>query len=166
MIAALSPVVPLAEHHGIGTFACGDADIDRFLHEQARAEQALRLSQIYVSADTQDAVLAYFTLSPLTVRVEPALLAHLGIDTVPYPAISGFLLGRLGVHKRLQHRGIGEALVTRAAQLAKMEAEVVGGVFLAVDPKTEQLVSWYSRQDFVTLSGKTRRMVLPLRAVP
>ena len=88
------------------------------------------------------------------------------MGTVPYPAIGGFLLGRLGVQTSLQGKGVGEALVMRAAQIAKREAEVVGGVFLAVDPKTDRLVAWYSRQDFIRLGGQTRRMVLPLRLVP
>jgi GNAT superfamily N-acetyltransferase len=133
-----------------------DAEIDRFLQEQARAEQALMLSQGYVAVVPQSEVLAYFTLSPVTVRVDATLLAKLGVDVVAYPAIGGFLLGRLGVHKSLQHQGVGEALVTRAAQIAKMETEVVGGAFLAVDPKTEPLVCWYSKQDF-TSSAPLRR---------
>jgi hypothetical protein len=54
----------------------------------------------------------------------------------------------------------------RAAQIAKREAAVVGGAFLAVDPKTDTLVRWYAGQEFVRLAEKTRRMVIPLRAVP
>lgn len=161
-----SAVVPLAPTHEVGAFACGDADIDRFLHDLAAAEQSLGLNQVYVAPDPADAVLAYFTLSPLTIRVDPALLQRLRIDAAPYPAIGGFLLGRLGVATRLQGRGVGEALVMRAAQIAKREARVVGGMFLAVDPKNDRLVRWYAKQDFQTLGARTRRMVLPLRAVP
>jgi ribosomal protein S18 acetylase RimI-like enzyme len=76
------------------------------------------------------------------------------------------LLGRLGVDRSLQGQGIGEALVMRVAQLAKREAEVVGGAFLAVDPKTDRLLRWYERQEFSRLSTKTRRMVLLLKRVP
>lgn len=166
MTLHLSGVVPLASIHNVGAFACGDADIDRFLHQQAAAERALGLSQVYVTTDPEGAVQAYFTLSPLTVRVDQTLLTQLGVAAIPYPAIGGFLLGRLGVHHALQGRGIGEALVMRAAQIAKREAEVVGGVFLAVDPKTDRLVEWYARMDFIALGGRSRRLVLPLRAVP
>lgn len=161
-----SPVVPLAPVHKVGAFTCGDNDIDQFLHERAAAEQALGLSQVYVSATDENDVIAYFTLSPITVRVEPALLAHIGAESVQYPAISGFLLGRLGVDLSIQRRGIGEALVMRAAQIARQEADVVGGVFLAVDPKTERLAKWYAAQDFVSLGAASKRMVLPLRWIP
>lgn len=163
---ALSNVVPLAPVHKTGAFACGDNEIDVFLRERAAAEQALRLSQVYVTVDQDGEIAAYFTLSPITVRIEPGLLAHIGVHTAPYPVIGGFLLGRLGVHRPLQGAGIGEAIVMRAAQIAKYESEVVGGAFLAVDPKTDRLAQWYARQDFVALGAKSRRMVLPFRSVP
>jgi GNAT superfamily N-acetyltransferase len=158
--------MPLGPTHNVGSFACGDKDVDGFLHHLAMTEQALKLSQIYVSSSSDRNVLAYFTLSPVMVRVDSSLLQCLGVGTLPYPSIGGFLLGRLGVHCSLQRRGIGEALVMRAAQIAKREAKLVGGAFLAVDPKTDELVRWYSKQDFFSLGGKTRRMVLPFRLVP
>jgi GNAT superfamily N-acetyltransferase len=159
-------VVPLAPEHVLDSFTCGDTDIDTFLRNRARAEQGAGLSQVYVAASRTREVVAYFTLSPLTVRVEPALVATLGLGAAPYPAIGGFLLGRLGVASALQRRGMGRSLVMRAAQIAKREAAVVGGAFLAVDPKTDTLVRWYAGQEFVRLAEKTRRMVIPLRAVP
>lgn len=165
-LPSLSPLVPLTPTHQVRTFTCGDADIDRFLHDRAAIEQALRLSQVYVTVDAGGAVCGYFTLAPLAVRVEPSFLVSLGVGAVPYPSIGGFLLGRLGVATALQGRGIGEALVMRAAQIAKREAGFVGGVFLAVDPKDDRLMQWYAMQSFVALGGKGRRMVLPLRAVP
>lgn len=163
---SLSPLIPLTPAHKVGTFTCGNADIDRFLHDRAATEQALRLSQVYVTVDSDDAVCGFFTLSPLTLRVDTSLLTRLGLGEVPYPSIGGFLLGRMGIAAHLQGRGIGEALVMRAAQIAKREAAFVGGAFLAVDPKDERLVHWYARQDFVAIGGYTRRMVLPLRSVP
>lgn len=165
-MVALSAVVPLGPEHSVEAFTCGDQDIDRFLREQAAVEQGLKLSQVYVSAGPGLEVMAYFTLSPVTARVERALLSRLGVGSIPYPVLGGFLLGRLGVASSLQGRGIGEALVMRAAQIAKRESEVVGGAFLAVDPKSERLARWYAQQEFVTLGAKTRRMVLPLKTVP
>jgi GNAT superfamily N-acetyltransferase len=164
--ARLGAIAPLAAVHGVAAFDCGDRDIDRFLHDLAAAEQAVGLSQVYVVADSNGEVLAYFTLSPLTVRVETALLERLGLGGVPYPAIDGFLLGRLGVTKRLQRQGVGEALVISAARIAKRESQVVGGMFLAVDPKNDALMRGYAVQGFAALGSRTRRMILPLRRVP
>lgn len=161
-----SAVTPLSAEHSVKGFTCADAEIDTFLREHARIEQGLRFSQVYVTTQGTSDVVAYFTLSPMTVRLEPALLMQLGLGSAPYPALGGYLLGRLGVHAMLQGRGVGEALVMRAAQIAKRESQVVGGVFLAVDPKTDRLARWYGKQGFVALGGKTRRMVLPFTGVP
>lgn len=164
----LSPLRPLTPADRVLAFTCGDVEIDRFLHDRAEIEQHMRMSQVYVTVDGSGAICGFFTLSPLAVRVESALLVGLGLGAgaVPYPSIGGFLLGRLGVADHLQGRGIGEALVMRAAQIAKREAAFVGGVFLAVDAKDDGLMRWYARQSFTALGGRTRRMVLPLRAVP
>lgn len=164
--APFSAVVPLSSVHRVAGFTCGNADIDGFLQHLAAGEQSLGLSQVYVTPSAAEEVLGYFTISPLAIRVEPALLAHLGLAVSPYPSIGGFLLGRLGVKSQLQGQGVGEALVMRAAQLAKQESQIVGGVFLAVDPKDDRLARWYARLDFIALGSRTRRMVLPLRAVP
>lgn len=164
--ARVGSLALLSAGHRVEGFSCGDPDIDRFLHHLAAGEQALGLSQIYVVAEDSGEVVAYFTLSPVTVRVESALLERLQVGAIPYPVIGGFLLGRLGVATRLQRQGIGEALVLAAAQIARREALVVGGMFLAVDPKNERLVRWYAAQDFASLGPRTRRMLLPLRRVP
>lgn len=156
----------LGAGHRVDGFACGDPDIDRFLRHLAAGEQALRLSQVYVVAQPGGDVVAYFTLSPVTVRVEPALLERLQVGAVPYPVIGGFLLGRLGVATPWQRQGLGEALVMSAARIARRESLVVGGMFLAVDPKDDRLARWYASQDFASLGPRTRRMLLPLRRVP
>ena len=162
----LSPVVPLTAAHVVSGFECGDAEIEEFLRERASVEQAARFSQVYVTANRAGEVAAYFTLSPVGVRVEPVLLKSLRMLSAPYPVIGGFLLGRLGVASAPQRAGVGKALVMRAAQIAKREATIVGGTFLAVDPKTDALVRWYALQDFVRLGEKTRRMILASSAVP
>jgi GNAT superfamily N-acetyltransferase len=133
--ASLSAIAPLPPTHEVGAFVCGHPDIDDFLRTRARVEQAARLTQVYVTTNDANEVVAYFTVSPVTVRVDGELLSALGIGTAPHTSLGGFLLGRLGVHKALQRAGIGAALVMRAAQTAKREAAIVGGAFLAVDPK-------------------------------
>ncbi len=57
---------------------------------------------------------------------------------------------------RKPRRAVGAALGARAAQIAKQEAHVVGGLFIAVDPKDDGLAGWYAKQDFQPLGGKRR----------
>ena len=162
----LSEIVILAPTHEVGAFACGGSEQDDFIRNRAREEQARGLSQVYVSVNTSNEVLAYFTLSPVTVRVVPALLAALGLTQVSYPGLGGFLLGQLGVHTSISRRGVGKSLVMSAAQIARTESQVVGGSFVAVDPQDEDLVNWYADLGFERLAPERRRMVLPFSRVP
>jgi hypothetical protein len=156
---------PLAPTHNVGAFSCGHAEIDDYLHNRAAAEQALNLSQIYVLANNALHICAYGTLSPLSIRIDPALLQALNMTEVPYGALGGYLLGRLGVGVALQKKGIGPSVVVRLAQIAARQREITGGVFLAVDPKEDWLVPWYKKLGFRRINPKYMRLVLPLASI-
>ena len=155
---------PLTAHHSIAAFSSEDSAIDAFLHASALGEQAMGLSSVMVAIDPNapDAVVGFFTLSPLSIRIDPRLLAALGAGSVPYPSVGGYLLGRLGVDRRYQNRGIGQALVAVAIAQARQGRVGTGGVFIAVDAKDDGLVTWYERLGFVRLGSQTRRLVMRL----
>ena len=122
------------------------------------------LSSVTVAIDPSapDTVVGFFTLSPLSIRIDPRLLAAVGLDAVPYPSVGGYLLGRLGVDVEYQGQGIGQALVAVAISQARQGRAGTGGVFMAVDAKDDGLVAWYERLGFARLGPHTRRLVLRL----
>lgn len=138
--------------------------IDAFLHASALAEQSMGLSSVTVALDRRkdNRVAGFFTLSPLSIRIDPRILAALGLGTVPYPSVGGYLLGRLGVDAHYQRRGMGQALVAVAIVQARQGRTGTGGVFIAVDPKDDSLVRWYERLGFIRLGLHTRRAVMRL----
>ena len=155
----------LTAAHAVTTCTTGDAEIDHYLHALALAEQAQGLATVYVAVMTDGDVVGYFTLSPLSLRLSALAGVLPGIADTSYPQIGGYLLGRMGVHKSRQSRGVGSALVAQAADMARAQRGRVGGVFLAVDPKTDKLCGFYARFGFRRLdsTGARRRMILPLR---
>ncbi len=154
----------LGARHAIAEFASGNAAIDTYLHTSALPEQQMGLSSVTVALDPKahDAVIGFLTLSPLSIRIDPRVLAALGMAAVPYPAVGGYLLGRLGVDRRYQRRGIGAALVAVAVAQARHGQATTGGAFLGVDAKDEALLAWYERLGFVRLGPHNRRVVLRL----
>jgi len=155
----------LTPTHQVGAFSCGDPEIDDYLHTRALFEQGQGLSRVYLLIEGEQVVRGYFTLSPLSIRLDEALLTTVGLASASYPAIGGYLLGRLGVDRKRQGRGIGKALVARASQIAARQQRIVGGVFLAVDAKTDRLARWYEGLGFKRLNPARRRLVLPLGAL-
>ena len=155
----------LSSEHSIAAFSSGMAAIDDFIRTQALPEQALGLSSVTVAVDpmTQGKVVAYFSLSPMSIRLDGRLLSALGIpkESIPYPFVGGFLLGRLGVEKSYQGQGIGEALVAIAVERCRKQRDSTGGVFLAVDAKTDELIPYYVKLGFARI-GEGRRLVMRL----
>ena len=153
-------------------FTCGKhpgaAEIEEYLKTSALAEQSAGLSQVWIALDSHDAAVAgYFTLSPLSVPISLEVLAQLGLGTVPYREVGGYLLGRLGVAVHRQGEGIGGVLVAAAIRTARQAQKEVGGAFVAVDPKNDRLLKLYEALDFGFRrldpgSSTRRRLILKL----
>ena len=109
-------------------------------------------------------VVAYYTISPLSVGIDPRLLAALEIADalkIPYPRVGGFLLGRLGVDKRFQGQGVGSALIAIAVDGLRKGIATTGGVFLAIDAKTQRNIDSYKKFGFRQI-GTLNRLVIRL----
>lgn len=167
------PLVQLAADHDVRGFTSGNRpgsiEIDEYLKTSALAEQTAGLSQVWIAIDSktrtsEGRIAAYFTLSPLSIPLTPAVLDTLGLGSAPYRAVGGYLLGRLGVAAHLQGRDLGRGLVAAAIKIARSVRSQVGGVFLAIDPKNEKLLAWYEQLDFgfQKLDPAKRRIILKL----
>lgn len=155
----------LAPTHQVGAFVSGVPEIDTYLREHAAIEREMGLCQVWVIADQAGTVWGFGTLSPVSVKLDDRVVEALGLQGAPYRQIGGYLLGRMGVHRSLQGRGIGSSMVTRLAGIAAQQRDVTGGVFLAVDAKDEGLVAFYERLGFMRLITGQRRLVLSLSSV-
>lgn len=167
------PLVQLTPEYNVQGFTCGKhpgaLEIDEYLRTSALAEQAVGLSQVWVAVDAKarsddTRIAAYFTLSPLSIPLAPAVLDMVGLNSAPYRTAGGYLLGRLGVAARLQGRDMGRDLVAAAIKMARRVRTEAGGAFLAVDPKNDKLLDWYFSLDFgfARLDPGKRRIVMKL----
>ena len=153
----------LAPTHDVGAFSSGREEIDQYLADRARVDQALNLCQVFVVADKNQRTWGYATLSPVSVRIEDALLRTIGLAGVPYRSLGGYLLGRMGVDGTIQGKGLGSAIVARLTQVVLQQRSITGGVFLAVDAKDEKLVRWYEKLGLVRLAPAPKmRLILAL----
>jgi len=76
-----------------------------------------------------------------------------------------FRLGRLGVDNSVQGRGLGGALLMRAAKRCMMVAQQVGGVALLIDAKNDQATKWYAGYGAAPLLDAPLSLVLPFAVV-
>ena len=150
-LTKLNPDLP------VHAFTCGTKpgapEIDDYLRTRAQQEQDAGLSVVWVLVDDEvegpdGVIVGFFTLSPMTVRVNPVVTEAIGLPQLSYPTIGGYLLGRLGVNVMHQGGTIGRDLVAAGRDKALDLRSTGGGVFLAVDPKNDTLSAWYNALRF------------------
>ena len=77
----------------------------------------------------------------------------------------GILLGRIAARSDLQRSSsrVGSLLLEHAIHKACEASRMIGGRFVVLDAKTDELRDWYARMGFLPLKDAPRRMVLPMR---
>jgi GNAT superfamily N-acetyltransferase len=153
---------PLDRSHDRAAFDCGDSDLDLYLRRYARQNHESGGAKCFVAvpSDLPSRVLGFHTLSPASVEyARTRAFAKKGLARYDVPV---FRLGRLAVDRAMQGRGLGGALLLRAAARCLRVAEEVGGVALLIDAKNERAARWYESYGALALLDAPLSLVLPL----
>jgi len=152
---------PLSRNHDRDAFDCGDDVLNLYLKRYARQNHESGGAKCFVASprETPARILGFYTLSPASIEFErvPALVTRgLGRNDVPV-----YRLGRLAVDRGVQGRGLGGALLLRAAARCISIAEQAGGVALLVDAKDDHVAAWYERHGALRLLDAPSSLLLP-----
>ena len=162
MIAVVWKEAPISKGHDRTAFDCGDADMNLYLQKFARQNHESGGAKCFVAApeDAPTRILGFYTLSPASLDYSrtPAL-ARKGLGRYDVPV---FRLGRLAVDNSVQGRGLGGALLLRAADRCIRVAQDVGGVALLIDAKNDRAANWYQSYGALRLDDAPLSLVLPL----
>jgi GNAT superfamily N-acetyltransferase len=165
MTALLWEEAPLAKQHDRTAFDCGDADLNIYLQRYARRNHDSGGAKCFIAAPATAAtrILGFYTLSPASLDYSrtPAV-AKKGLGRYDVPV---FRLGRLAVDNSVQGRGLGGALLMRAAKRCMMVAQQVGGVALLIDAKNDHAAKWYAGYGAAPLLDAPLSLVLPFAVV-
>ncbi len=152
----------IAKRHDRAAFDCGDADLNLYLQKFARQNHESGGAKCFIAApsDAPSRILGFYTLSPASLEYSrtPAL-AKRGLAHYDVPV---FRLGRLAVDRTAQGRGLGGALLLRAADRCIRVAEDVGGVALLIDAKNDRAARWYESYGAIRMDDSPLSLVLPL----
>ena len=153
---------PIAKRHDRAAFDCGDADLNLHLQKHARQNHESGGAKCFIAAPSPAParVLGFYTLSPASLEyARTPALAKKGLARYDVPV---FRLGRLAVDTSVQGRGLGGALLLRAADRCIRVAEDVGGVALLIDAKSDRAARWYESYGALRLDDAPLSLVLPL----
>ena len=146
----------------VSEFSCGDSSMDEWFLGKAINWCYLGFCQVYVALDARG-VVGFFALSPT--QIEPVSLSRrmrAGKNRMGQP---GILLGRIAVRRDLQRSAghVGSLLLEHAIYQACKVSDLIGGRFIVLDAKSNDLCRWYSRMGFRALKNCELRMVLPMK---
>jgi GNAT superfamily N-acetyltransferase len=161
MTALVWEEAPLAKQHARTAFDCGDADLNIYLQRYARQNHDSGGAKCFVAAPANAPahVLGFYTLSPASLdHSRTPAVAKKGLGRYDVPV---FRLGRLAVDNSVKGRGLGGALLLRAAARCMTVPQEVGGVALLIDAKSERAAQWYAGYGAVPLLDAPLSLVLP-----
>lgn len=162
MTAVAWDEAPIGKKHDRAAFDCDDPDLNLYLQKFARQNHESGGAKCFIAAPslTPARVLGFYTLSPASIEYSrtPAL-AKKGLARYDVPV---FRLGRLAVDRTVQGRGLGGALLLRAADRCIRVARDVGGVALLIDAKNDRAARWYESYGALRMNDAPLSLVLPL----
>lgn len=146
----------------VADFSCGDDTMDDWFLSKALSWCYLGFCQVYVAVD-DSGVVGFFSLSPT--QIEPLSLTRKMRDGKSRMGHPGILLGRIAVRSDLQRSSsrVGSLLLEHAIYKACEASRMIGGRFIVLDAKTDELRDWYARMDFLPLKDAPLRMILPMK---
>ncbi len=153
---------PIAKEHGRAAFDCGNAELNSYLQRYARQNHESGGAKCFVAVPSNEPsrILGFYTLSPASLEyARTPALAKKGLGRYDVPV---FRLGRLAVAISVQGRGLGGALLLRAAERCIRVSQDVGGVALLIDAKDDRAALWYEGYGAIRLDDAPLSLVLPL----
>lgn len=118
----LSPPGPLAAHHDIESFSCGEESLDVWLKRRALKNQISGASRTFVVCKGKR-VVAYYSLASSAVATIEAPGRFRRHMPDPIPVV---VLGRLAVDTSCQGQGLGRSLVRDAGLRVVQAADTIG----------------------------------------
>ena len=151
---------PLAEHHVVDAFECGEPSLDDWLKRRATGNQTSGASRTYVVCEGK-AIVGYYCLAAgaLGHADAPGPLRRNRPDPIPV-----MVLGRLAIHKDHHQAGLGTALLRDALTRTLQAAEIAGIAALLVHALSEDAKRFYRSRGFVESPVKPMTMCLILES--
>lgn len=155
---------PLSTFHQKQEFRCGNEQLDRYLHKQAKQDVRRRLAACFVLAEDNGRIKGYYTLSNSGLQREKLPESIKNRLPIAYHNLPVTLLGRLAISKLFQGQGIGELLLFDALKRSFYASVEIGSMAVVVDPIAETIIPFYQRYGFIHLEG-SGKLFLPMKTI-
>lgn len=145
MSVHVSAPQPLAAHHIVDKFACGEASLDEWLKRRALANQLSGASRSFVVTDSDHRVYGCYAMAAGAVSHQAATSSVRRNMPDPVPVM---VLARLAVDHRAQGISLGAALLKDAVGRALSVSQNAGVRALLVHALNERAKQFYEHYGF------------------
>lgn len=142
----LYPPTPLRPDRQFDDFDSGVSILNDWLRKRVLNNQAHGVSHTYVVCGENNVVVGYYCISAGAVSHEQTTGAL--CRNIPDP-ISIVVMGRLAVHQRYQHLGVGRGMLKDALLHTIQASEVIGIKALLVHAISEDAKNFYLTNGFI-----------------
>jgi hypothetical protein len=134
--------VPLSSGHSLPGFECRSQEQTEWLHQYARQAHAAGTTKVFVIADDEDTVVAYYAWCMASVGDLMGLPPRFrkGAGQYPQPVA---LLARLGVDIRHEGRGLGAVLLDDVMRRVLALSDDIGCRGLLIHCETDEAKKFY-----------------------
>ncbi len=155
---------PLAAHHDVSVFDCGEPWLNNYLRQHAAANQRLGYGRTYAATPAASPLVeGYYTVAMGSVVFQnlPDPLA-IRVPRYPMPVVH---LGCLAVDCGVQGLGLGDFLLIDAFRRAVAAADVVAARALDVKAISDRARNWYLDRGFLPFRDNPDHLYLPMDTV-
>lgn len=149
---------PLDAFINAADFQCGSEPLNDYIRRYASQDVRRNIARVFIATPENDPrqLSGFFTLSAGSVSCSslPASLAR-KLPRYPVPVA---LIGRLGVDKKFQGKGLGSILLADACQKVSQASTVLAVAGIIIDAKDDDAISFYKHFGFFPLQGQAGRM--------
>jgi len=156
---------PLGDHDR-AAFSCGNAALDRYIHEQASQDVKRGLAAIFVLApkDEPKKIASYYTLSSRELKLDQ-LPAEISKKAGRYGYVGVTLLGRMAVDKKHKGTGLGTLTLMHALEKSLIASRDVASWAVFVEAIDDAAANFYRKYGFVELPAEGRKLFLPMKTI-
>ena len=153
-------IAPLNSSHNRKAFDCGNAELNRYLQEQAGQHAKKDITRTFVAVEEDTAeVIGYYSLCAGSISFE------IVPENLPHHPIPIVLLARLAVDEKVQGQGVGKVLLLDTLTTTLSVANQIGVYALAVDALNQEAFDFYLRYGFKSLSDDQLHLYLPIKTI-
>jgi predicted N-acetyltransferase YhbS len=130
---------PIATHHAIADFSCGNISLDDWLKKRALANQSSGATRTFVVL-ADEKVVGYYALASGAISTQSVQGSFRRNMPDPIPVV---ILARLAIDTSVQGKGVGRALFRDAALRVMQAADAIGIRGIIVHAISQQAKDFY-----------------------